>query len=241
MVVTRSQVHEQTTTHQLSVKERSKATITMARSSSTPTASLKNVALLSVILFSFMSLFLFVQHEMHMMKREAGGFEKTYKRFQKTVSEDLTLLRNTVSEDFKLIKDTATTILAASSHRTAGSGDDTPKADDDSNQDDDIREDDDDVIQEPGEEDVRYWMVPQAAGEALAKISDTLVGAFEGVQSGINSVLHPELPVPQDHMRPGIPYHTDGTGTITSSTTTTTGETIAPVHVSGRNIWLFCF
>ena len=69
--------------------------------------SLKNIAMLSLLLFMILSIFLFVQHELHSKKQEVDGLDISYKRFRKTVTEDMKLIGNTVSEDLKLIENEA--------------------------------------------------------------------------------------------------------------------------------------
>ena len=158
--------------------------------------------MLSVVMFSVMSFFLFVQHEMHQQQREALGFDVTYKRFRKTVSEDFKLLRKTMSKDleiikdtatkeYKLIKDAATTILripsADESQHATTLKDDTPQADDDRDQDDDVREDDDDTIQEPGDEqEPRYFTA------ALESIRGAIGDLSSGLSSATAALIYPE-------------------------------------------------
>ena len=158
--------------------------------------------MLSVVMFSVMSFFLFVQHEMHQQQREALGFDVTYKRFRKTVSEDFKLLRKTMSKDLEIIKDTATkeyqlikdaatTILhipsADESQHLATRKDDTPQADDDRDQDDDVREDDDDTIQEPGDE-----LEPRYFTAALESIRGAIGDLSSGLSSATAALMYPE-------------------------------------------------
>ena len=47
------------------------------------TTSLKNVAIIAVLIFSMMSMFLLYQHELHSMQRDAAGLNQSYKRLRK--------------------------------------------------------------------------------------------------------------------------------------------------------------
>jgi len=166
---------------------------------------------------------MFIQHELHSMKR-SNVDASTYKRFQKTVAEDINFLRKTVSADLKLIKDTATkdyeiikesasAILhiptadeLAKTHRISGhqgaggKKDDTPPADDDGKFDDDVREDDDDVIQEPGEE--PQYFPGRVARDAIKQLSASLAGALGGLSHATAALLHPDLILPTPQIPP---------------------------------------
>ena len=192
--------------------------------------------MLAVLAFSALSLFLFVQHELHSMNREAAGLDVGYKKLRRGV-----VAISHRARDYFNIPQLHNPHSVNESYTTGRKNDDTPEADEEHGRDDDVKEDDDDNIQEPGEEPrfngrVGSGMTPVVAAKTTTTTSQpvlttrpveiTTAAATPAATVAVLQSKPPELPIRQQAIATTVNINTPLPTTTAAVTRNRTTELI---------------